>query len=299
MACRFEVVLSSEDGRHIGLAQEALGVVDRLEAQLSVFRDDSEVARLNARAAREPVPVEAGLLGLLRLCQELHRGTDGAYDVTTTPLSRCWGFLRREGRLPSDAEIEAARELVGMRHVDLRAGSVRFLRQGVELNFGSIGKGYALDRAGRLLRDRGVSHALLSAGRSSVLAVGGRAAGFLIDVVSPQARSPRLARLWLRDAALGTSGAGVQFAEIQGRRYGHVIDPRSGRPSSGVLSASVVASDAATADGLSTAFLVGGLDLAQRYCAGHPDVLALVTLDDGSERPHRVGDHPGATLEQP
>jgi thiamine biosynthesis lipoprotein len=297
MACRFEIVLSGEDGRHIGLAQQALERVERLEAQLSVFRADSEVTRLNASAARTAVPVEAGLLSLLRLSHELSRRTEGAFDITSTPLSRCWGFLRRQGRLPSDAEIEAARAVVGMRHVELDAGRVLFRRDGVELNFGGIGKGYALDCAGRLLRAGGVRQALLSAGRSSVLAVGGRSGGFLVDVVSPQARAP-LARLRLRDAALGTSGAGVQYAEVDGRRYGHVIDPRSGRPSSGVLSASVVASDAATADGLSTAFLVGGLALAERYCSAHPGVLALITLDDGSERPHRVGEHPGAAVEE-
>jgi thiamine biosynthesis lipoprotein len=174
---------------------------------------------------------------------------------------------------------------------------VRFACSGVELNFGAIGKGHALDRAGRLLQRGGVRHALLSAGRSSVLALGGRDGGFLIDLVSPQARS-RLARLRLENAALGTSGAGVQFAEVGGRRYGHVLDPRTGRPCSGVLSASVVAGDAATADGLSTAFLVGGLELAQRYCAAHENVLALITLDDGSERPCRVGGHDGAFVEE-
>jgi thiamine biosynthesis lipoprotein len=142
-----------------------------------------------------------------------------------------------------------------------------------------------------------VPQALLSAGRSSVLALGGAPEGFLIDLVSPRARAPRLMRLRLRGAALGTSGAGVQFSEIAGRRYGHVLDPRSGWPASGVLSASVVASDAASADALSTAFLIGGLELARRYCATHPGVLALVTKDDGSERPELAGSHPGAELE--
>ena len=87
--------------------------------------------------------------------------------------------------------------------------------------------------------------------------------------------------------------------DIAGKRYGHVLDPRTGWPASGVLSASVVASDAATADALSTALLVGGLELAQDYCGRHSGVLALVTLDDASERPHVVGSHPGAVLEEP
>jgi len=298
MACRFEVVLSGEDGRHVAAARDALDEIETLEAQLTVFRETSEVVRLNQRAAREAVAVEAGLFALLQRCRELHERTEGAFDVTSTPLSRCWGFLRREGRLPTESEIAAACALVGMQRVELseERREVRFQREGMELNFGAIGKGYALDRIALLLRARGVSQALLSAGRSSVLALGGPDEGFLIDVVSPRARAPRLARLRLRGAALGTSGAGVQFAEIEGRRYGHVLDPRSGWPASGVLSASVIAADAATADALSTAFLIGGLELAERYCAAHPGVLALVTLDDGRERRQLVGGHPGVEL---
>ena len=120
--------------------------------------------------------------------------------------------------------------------------------------------------------------------------------GWRVDLVSPLMSGRTIAGLWLRNAALGTSGAGEQFVIADGCRYGHVIDPRTGWPAAGVLSASVVASDAATADALSTAFLVGGIDLAERYCAEHRDVLALITPDDGSERPMAFGGHPGARL---
>ena len=107
------------------------------------------------------------------------------------------------------------------------------------------------------------------------------------------ARSPSV---WLRDAALGTSGAGEQFVVADGTRYGHVIDPRTGWPAAGVLSASVIASSAAVADALSTAFLVGGVELAERYCAEHPGVMALVTPDDGSYTPRVFGNVAGAIV---
>lgn len=299
MACRFEVTLSGEDARHLGFAREALDEVERIEAALTVFRQTSELVRINGTASREPVAVGEHLFGLLRLCRELHARTEGAFDVTTTPLSRCWGFLRREGRLPPPQEIEAARALVGMDRVELDAPrrTVRFRRPGMELNLGSIGKGYALGRMGELLRRRGIRHALLSAGGSSVLALGGREGGWTIDLRSRQVKRERLARLRLRDGALGTSGAGEQFVEVAGKRYGHVLDPRTGWPASGVLSASVVTGDAAVADALSTAFLVGGADLARRYCASHPDTLAIVTPDDGSEGPRAFGSYAGARLE--
>jgi len=298
MACRFEVTLSGEDGKHVPAAREALDEVDRIEAALTVFRPTSDLVQLNQRAAREPVPADEELFGLLSLCQDLHGRTEGAFDITSTPLSRCWGFMRRQGRVPQAEEIEAVRPLVGMGGVELDAlrRTVRFRREGTELNLGSIGKGYALRRVAVLLRARQVRHALLSAGGSSVLALGGRDGGWVVDLCSRQVKA-RLGRVRLRNAALATSGAGEQFVEIGGRRYGHVLDPRTGWPVSGVLSATVVTADAAVADALATAFFVGGADLARRYCAAHPDTLALVTPDDGSQRPLVFGGCTGASPE--
>src|SRR5262249_11561329 len=158
--------------------------------------------------------------------------------------------------------------LVGTRLVDIDAASrvVRFARPGVSVNFNAIGKGYALDRMGAVLRAHGVRQALLSAGGSSVLAIGGRRGGWPLDIRAPLVAKARLGRVRLRDGALGTSGQGEQFILTDGERpvrYGHVIDPRSGWPAGGVVSCSVITSDAATADALSTAFLVGGVDLAR------------------------------------
>jgi len=149
------------------------------------------------------------------------------------------------------------------------------------------------------MRKIGASHALLSAGRSSLLAIGGRGLGWHVDVVSPR-RSETvgdrlLARVWLRDAAIGTSGAGEQFVIADGTRYGHVVDPRTGWPASGVLSASAIASSAETADALSTAFLIGGAELAERYCAAHLGVMALVTPEDRSST-LVFGKHDGALV---
>jgi thiamine biosynthesis lipoprotein len=298
MACRFEITLAAEDAAFMPAARTALDEIDRLEGELSVFREASTISQVNRCAAGEPVIVPRHLIDLLVDCQRVHRETGGAFDITTTPLSRCWGFLRREGRLPDPAALEAARASVGFDavHVSRDDGSVRFGRPGIELNLGAVGKGHALDRAGVGLRRSGAAHALLSAGRSSLLALGGRGAGWHVDLVSPLMPGRTIAGLWLRNAALGTSGGGEQFVIADGRRYGHVIDPRTGWPATGVVSASVVASDAATADALSTAFLVGGIDLAERYCAEHRNVLALITPEDGSERPLAFGSHPGARL---
>jgi thiamine biosynthesis lipoprotein len=298
MACRFEVMLSSDDAGDMAAAREALDEADDLESLLTVFRDSSPVADVNRRALHEPVTTGTALFALLTRAAELHRWTEGAFDPTSTPLSRCWGFLQRDGRVPSSEEIEAARERIGMQHVTLDplGRSVRFTRSGIELNFGAIGKGFALDRMGALLRRRGTTRALLSGGHSSVLALSARGRGWPVDL-RPRRASRRVGRLWLENAAVGTSGAGEQFVEVDGHRYGHVIDPRTGLPAEGVLGASVVTRDAATADALSTAFLIGGPDLARRYCEQHDETLAVLVLDEPGERTEVFGRCSGATLE--
>jgi thiamine biosynthesis lipoprotein len=299
MACRFEIALSGEHAAFMEAARDALEEADRIEDRLTVFRE-SEVTRLNARAATEAVEVSGELFSLVQTAARLHRLTEGAFDPTATPLLRTWGFLRREGRLPEPAEIESARARVGFDQVELDAAgrSVRFRRAGLELSFGSLGKGYALDRIKDRLRRSGVPAALLSAGGSSVVAFGGEGDGFPVDVGSRRAAAGPLFRLRLREAAQATSGAGEQYFEAGGRRYGHVIDPRTGWPAAGVLSTTVATASAADADALSTAFLVAGPALAERCCARSPGTLALLVPEDEPDRRLVYGGCDGAQLRE-
>jgi thiamine biosynthesis lipoprotein len=300
MACRFEITLASGDAGWVPAARAALNGIDVVEQELSIFRDDSTVTRVNCEAGVGAVAVDDELFGLLDRCGTVHAATGGAFDPTSTPLSRCWGFLARESRVPPPDAIAAARAQVGYDavHLDRCARTVRFGRPGLEVNLGAVGKGYALDRVAAGMRRSNVSHALLSAGRSSLLSIGGRGPGWHVDVVSPRqddgAAERVLARVWLRDAAIGTSGAGAQFVMADGRPYGHVIDPRTGWPAAGVLSASAIAPSAELADALSTAFFVGGVELAKEYCATHPGVIAVVTPEDGL--PRTFGSLDGASI---
>jgi len=293
MACRFEVTLASADRGFVQSGMNALDAVDAVERDLSVFIETSALSDVNRDAAVRPVAVPRHVAELLVQCQRVHHDTDGAFDPTTTPLARCWGFLAREPRVPLVEVIEEARLQVGFGavRVSVDPPAVTFARPGLEVSLGAVGKGYALDCAATILRGSGLQHALLSAGGSSIVALGGRGAGWMVDVVSPLRPDEPIGSLSLRDAALGTSGAGAQFVVENGRRYGHVIDPRTGWPAEGIVSVSVVAANAALADALSTAFLVGGVDLARRYCSAHPDVLALITPDDGSGRTVVLGSH--------
>jgi thiamine biosynthesis lipoprotein len=283
MACEFEVQLAANrNDNSMEHVFEALDLVESLESQLTVFRDDSEVIRLNRRAAEEPVAVEPRLFGLFRRAQELHRETDGALDITSGPLSDAWGFSRREGRIPSDEQIAGARERVGMQHVALDAEkkTIVFHRPGMSVNLNSMGKGYALDRMAELLAQHDVDDYLLHGGKSSVLARGDQpgsdGTGWRVAIRHPLRQTETLAELVLHNQALSTSGAGTQFFIRRGRRYGHILDPRSGYPAEGLYSATVIAPTAAEAEGLSTAFYVMGPEKAGDFCAARPEIAALL-----------------------
>jgi thiamine biosynthesis lipoprotein len=283
MACEFEVQLAAaRDDNSMEHVFAALDLVEALEAQLTVYRDDSEVTQINTHAAVEPVAVEPRLFALFQEAARLHAETAGALDITSGPLSEAWGFSRREGRVPSDAEIAAARQRVGMQHVELDEArqTIAFRRPSMAVNLNSMGKGYALDRMAEVLHENLVDDYLLHGGKSSVLArgdqPGGLAAGWTIGLRHPLRPSERLAEIRLCDQSLSTSGSGTQFFIRRGRRYGHILDPRTGQPAEGLFSATVLAPTAAEAEGLSTAFYVMGPTEVERYCATHPHIAALL-----------------------
>ena len=270
MATGFEIVLPFGTPDAVAMGEEAFDLLDALEQQLTVYCETSEVSRLNRRAFTTPVRVENRLFGVLELAVRIHQETAGAYDITTGALIKAWGFFRGPRRVPSEEELATARARVGMKGVTLEheRRTVRFSRPGLEINLGSIGKGYALDRLARFLADEwGVARMLLHGGTSSVYARGcppESERGWQVGILHPWDRQRRLARVWLCDRALGNSAATHQNLEYNGRKLGHVLDPRTGWPAHGIASASVSAPSAAEADALSTAFYVGGVDLAQR-----------------------------------
>jgi len=294
MACEFEVILNAgqySQGSEAALA--ALDLVDQLESQLTVYRDDSEISRLNETAHLQNVKVEPRLFALLEQAAEISRETDGAYDVTSGPLSKVWGFYRRDGHMPGESELKDVMHCVGMQNIDFASGknTIRFRRPGLEINLGSIGKGYALDRMCEQLIAGGIENFLLHGGNSSVLARGRSQAsevrrqeagnnnhgnGWCIGLRHPMFPERRIGEILLRNRAVGTSGSGTQFFIHEGRRYGHILDPRTGWPVEGTLSTTVAAPTAAEADALATAFYVMGRNNATDYCRRHPSISAAI-----------------------
>lgn len=282
MACQFEVFLNAgQYPEATSAALAALDLIDGLEAQMTAYQETSEISQINRLAAEGPVLVEPQLLELLRYALQLHAETAGAYDITSGPLSKVWGFFRRQGQLPDNAALEQTLALVGSQHVEIDAAgqTIRFQRAGMELNLGSIGKGYALDRAADVLTKAGIGDFFWHGGQSSILARGSRAGsegGWLVSLGDPLRPGKQLMQLRLQNRAMGTSGAGTQFFRHEGRRYGHILDPRTGWPAEGVYSASALAPTAAQADALATAFYVMGPEATLEYCGRHPDIAAVM-----------------------
>lgn len=308
MGCEFEVLINAIDqGQSTEAALSALDLIDRLEDQLTVYQDQSEISQLNQRAGKEPVPVEEGLFQLLVLAKQLFEETDGAFDITSSQLSHIWGFHRRQGQMPSAEEIDQARKRMGNQHLHLDESdqTVALRGEGVEINLGGIGKGYALDCAMQQLAAEGIDHFLLHGGQSSLLARGQRidreepTEGWLVGVGHPLRPDRRLATIRLTDQALGTSGSGTQSFHHRGKRYGHILDPRTGWPAEGVLSATVVAPSAAVADALATACYVLGAERARQLCSQRDDIALLLVERgprDGSILVHAEGFPPDALV---
>jgi len=305
MACDFQVTLDAEfhpTGPETAMA--ALDIVDQLEAELSVYRESSQVSQLNQLAAREPMSVDSPLFQLLEQCLELWKQTDGAFDITSTPLSRAWGFYRREGRMPSSEEVSHAQSSVGSQwmKLDKQNCTVHFENPRLEINLGSIGKGHALDRCAAWLA-ADVGDFIIHGGYSSILARGNRQTtgsgqeGWKIAVRHPLKPRQRLIELTLKDCAAGTSGSANQFFYHEGKRFSHVLDPRTGWPAEDLLSVTVLCPTAAEADALATAFFVMGIEQTTSYVADHPHVRAVLVCPgkrSGATDVHLVGLAPGS-----
>ncbi|HZZ30319.1 MAG TPA: FAD:protein FMN transferase [Pirellulales bacterium] len=289
MACEFAVFLNAgQYPQGTEAALESLDLVEQLESQLTVFRDTSEIVRINQTAQTAEVEVEPRLFELLVRAKKIYDATEGAYDIATGKITKLWGFYRRQGNMPDTQGLDAVLQHGGMRNVKLDENrrTVRFLAPDVEFNLGSIGKGYALDRMAELLRERGIRDYLLHGGNSSVLARGRKGFGRELSKPSPHAwwiglRHPlepqrRIGELQLCDRALGTSGSNTQFFIHEGHRYGHILDPRSGWPAEGMLSTTVAAGTAAEADALATALYVLGPKKAIEYCRANPNLSAVL-----------------------
>ncbi len=291
MACPWSVVMNPGPPDQIMVASEALDLLHPIEAQLSIYRDDSPISQLKKLQPGEWRELPPEVFALLVQCQEFSTATGGAFDPTSGPLIRLWRECRQAGRIPEQAEIDNARQTsevsedfgslsrCGMsRLIELNPAdsTIRVLAPGVEIDLGAIGKGYAIDRLCQALVE--IPNFLIHGGFSSLRAHGQHNSlpGWPVGLRNPLFPDCNYATLLLKDRALATSGSNVQFFRHQGQRYGHILDPRTGWPATGMLSVTVTAPTATEADALSTAFYVMGLEPAAEYCRQHPEIGAIL-----------------------
>lgn len=271
------VLYAGTDSLARAAAKAAFDTIASLDNDLSDYRAQSEVRRIEANAGAW-VRIKPSTHDVLAQAVEIARLSDGAFDPTIAPLVRIWRDARRRDTIPLPAAIDSARALVSWQHLQLDSvnPAARLTRRGMQLDLGGIAKGYVLQAAVRTLARHGVASALVEAGGDIV--VGRRPPdreGWHIDV--PGATSDFRERAQaLENVALATSGPAAQFIEIDGVRYSHVVDPRSGRGLTSAVSAHVIASNAALADALATTLTIASPEIARDLLAKFPDV--IVTL---------------------
>lgn len=286
MACLYTIDAYAADADRLRITLErALDEVDRIDRLMSHYKPESPLSRINREAAGSPISVEPELFDFIAESIQYSRNSDGAFDITVGPLMKAWGFFRGEGHLASDRELEMARSVVGWQHVilDPKHRTIHFDRPGVELDLGGIAKGYAVDRVVKLLKAENVSAALVSAGGSTIYGLGTPPDrhGWTVAVQDP-VDSRKVARdVELRDRALSVAGSSEKSFEVDGVRYSHIMDPRTGRPVQGVLSVAVITGTGTQGDALDDALFVLGAEESRRYLKRLHGVEALFFLSNG------------------
>lgn len=256
----------------------------RLDGMLSNYRPESEWSKVNREAFQHPVEISGELFSLFQQCVAYSRQSEGTFDITVGPLMKLWGFYKGQGRIPHRAEIRTALTRIGWQAIQLdeRHRTVRFARP-IELDPGGIGKGYAVDRMVDILRRRGVTSGIISAGRSSIFGLGAPPAepqGWRITIPNPRNQSKSVAEYFLKNESMSTSGSTEKFFRAGGRVYSHIMDPRTGMPAGGVLQVSVIAPRTIDSEAWAKPYFV----LGREWAAAHkPKEFKVFICEDRSE----------------
>lgn len=256
--------------------------INRLDKLLSVQKENSEIFKLNQS---KKMTVSEDTLTLITRSKEIYTLTDGAFDISCEPLIREWGFYSGlENKVPSQKAIETALEGVGAEHIKIKDSTVT-LDDNTSLDLGGIAKGYASHKAAEILKDNGVTSALMSLG-GNVRAVGSKPDGesWSVAVTDPDDNSKSIGTLKISDKAVVTSGGYQRYFEENGQTYHHIIDTKTGYPAdSGLKSVTIVSDDDALADALSTALFVMGLEKSRKFYSENSSLFGAVFITDKGE----------------
>jgi FAD:protein FMN transferase len=261
---------SSGDVRRAAIA-EAFGAISEVDRLMSNYRDDSELSHINRAAASGAVLVSDPMLSVLSAAQRVSAQSDGAFDVTVGPIVRLWGFHDKKPHLPTATELAAVRPLVDYRNlvVDPDQRSVRFARAGIELDLGGIAKGFAVEIAANVLRSRGLTGFIDAGGNQYLLGTPPGKRMWTVGIKDPDRPARLLGVVETGETSVSTSAQSANFVEVGGRKFGHVLDPRTLQPSDRAMSVTIFSRDGTMADAMSkAAFILGpaaGVTLVDRF----------------------------------
>ncbi|RAW02639.1 FAD:protein FMN transferase [Pseudochryseolinea flava] len=277
MGSAFEFVVVGDDSSEIYLTH-AIDEVIRLEALLTEFSKTSQTAMINDNAGLKPVRVDDEVFTLIQRCKKISSLSQGAFDITAAPLKKLYNFKGGDFKFPDQSDINRTLTLVGTDKIEMHNDQHVFLKnKGMRLTFAGVGKGYAADKVKALLQQKGVESGVINA--SGDLTVWGKRADgspWKVGIADPNNKSKVLLSIPLENASLATSGDYEQYFEMNGKRYSHTIDPKTGIPVSNVKSVTVVSPSAELSDALATAVFVMGPDVGMNFIEQLPQVHALM-----------------------
>lgn len=281
---------------------EVFDEVDRIDELLSNYKPTSELSRINREAASHVVVTDNETMRFLEASQSYSRMSSGAFDITVGPLMRAWGFYEHHGKVPSSAELEHLHAEVGWQKLQLvpTARTVRFLAPGVELDPGGIGKGFAVDAAVALLRADHVRAALLSAGGSTIYALGAppQEQGWKIVIPGPLPSTEVLSTLVLRDMSLSSADCFQKNFVAEGHLYCHIMDPRTLRPVVGRIQVTVLHPSATASDALSNVLFVDPPARAFEILSQNEPRAQALVVSEGTPTPRCATLHWSAVINQ-
>ena len=271
-------VVTSDSSAVADPALASLLVFHHVDSLMSNWTQTSEVARINREAGKGAITIDPEVAAVIARSLEVSQATHGAEDITVEPLVRLWGFLGGTPRLPKSEEIKSVLPRIGYQniHLDAKTPTIALSRD-VRVDLGGIAKGYAVDGAAAVLRKAGISNALVDL-TGNMMAIGSAPGheGWVVGVRNPASQDAHFLRVHLHDEAISTSGNYEQFIDENGKRYSHIMDPRTGWPAQGVSSVTVVAKDALTCDAWDTGLFVLGSEKARQLAKARDDIAIIV-----------------------
>lgn len=282
MGTRVSVELWADDeAKGQELVAAVMNEYRRIDNLMSTYKPESEISRVNDHAAEAPVPVSEELYSLVQRSLELSVASGGAFDITYDSVGYLYDFRARVH--PTEQQIAERLAAVDYRHVilDPARRTIAFKVPGVRINLGGIAKGYVVEHAAAMLRERGVLHALLNAGGDTRVVGDRRGQPWVVGIRHPRVAGEVVTRLPLEDEAISTAGDYERFFEENGRRYHHVINPATGEPTEGILTVTVVGPDGTLTDGLDTAIFVMGAEAGLKLIEAYPDYETIIVEANG------------------